>query len=101
MVDNTEVVPLDDIQANECLNYIKIPVAILDRETKALDNKVVPLVKVQQRHRKGSDWTWGTKSEMREHYLELFTSVDFENRSDLTGKLRSNLGNFQFLPLFL
>lgn len=74
------MVPLDDIQASERLNYIKIPVAILDREMKALHNKVVPLVKVQRRHRKGSDWTWGTKSEMREHYLELFTLEDFEDK---------------------
>ena len=46
VIDKSFVVPLDDIQVNDLLNYIEWPVAILDMKTKALRNKVVPLVKV-------------------------------------------------------
>lgn len=48
------VFPLDYIQVNERLNHVERPVAILDRKMEALRNKVVPLVKVQWKHQKGS-----------------------------------------------
>ena len=54
-------------QVDDRLNYIKRPVAIVNRKMKTLWNKVVELVKVQQQRRKGSDWTWEPHEEMREH----------------------------------
>ena len=39
---------LNDIQVDKHLNYVKRPVMILDRKTKAFLNKVVELVKVQK-----------------------------------------------------
>ena len=47
LVDDFAVVPLEDIQVDERLNYIERSVAILDKKTKTLRNKVVGLVKVQ------------------------------------------------------
>ena len=82
MANESAVVPLEDIQVDSSLNYIKRPVAILDRKTKTLRNKVVQLVKVQWQHRKGSKWTWESEGEMREHYPELFlaaTAAEFED----------------------
>ena len=46
VADETEVVPLEDIQVDDRLNYIEKPVSILDKKVKILRNKVVPLVKV-------------------------------------------------------
>ena len=46
-MDDSVIVTLEDIQVDENLNYIERPVAILDRKTKTLRNKVVQLVKVQ------------------------------------------------------
>ena len=57
MADESAVVPLDDIQIDNCLNYVERLVAILDRKTKALHNKEVSLVKVRWQHQKGSEWT--------------------------------------------
>ena len=57
LVDDSAVVPLEDIQVDDSLNYIERPIAILDRKTKALRNKEVEPVKVQWQHRKGSEWT--------------------------------------------
>lgn len=48
--------PLDDIQFDECLNYVERPIAILDRMTKALRNKEVTLV------------TWEPEEKICEHY---------------------------------
>ena len=71
-MDDSAVVPLEDIQVDDSLNYIERPVAILDRKSKDLRNKRVELVKVQWHHRKGSEWTWEPVDEMMEHYPELF-----------------------------
>ena len=65
---------------DDCLNYIKRLVSILDRKTKTLRNKVVELVKVQCEHCKGSEWTWEPEDKMREHYPELFDAVTFEDK---------------------
>ncbi|KAJ9553357.1 hypothetical protein OSB04_017402 [Centaurea solstitialis] len=69
--DEAEVVPLEDIQVDERLNYVEKPVAILDKKTKVLRNKQIPLVRVQWQHRKGSESTWESESDMRAYYPEL------------------------------
>ena len=38
LVDDSVVVPLEDIQVDDLLNYIERPVAIIDRKTKTLTN---------------------------------------------------------------
>ena len=79
VVDQEAVVLLDDIHVDERLNYVERPVAILERKTKVLRNKEIPLVMVQWEHRRGSEWTWEPESAMREHYPYLFTTADFED----------------------
>lgn len=48
------MVSLDDIHVDKHLNYVERLITILDRKTKSLCNKVVGLVNVQWKHRKGS-----------------------------------------------
>ena len=71
-MDNSVVVPLEDIQVDDSLNYIKRLLEILDRKSKDLRNERVELVKVQWWHRKGLEWTWELEDEVREQYPELF-----------------------------
>ena len=73
------VIYLDDTQVDESLKYIVRPVPVLDRKFKVLHNKEVKLVKVQCQHRRGSEWTWESENEMREHYPDSFASVDLED----------------------
>ena len=61
------------------MNYVERIVTILERKTKVLHNKEIPLVKVQWQHRRGSEWTWEPEAEMREHYPELFATTDFKD----------------------
>lgn len=49
------------------LSYIERPIVLLERETKNFCNKVFSLVRVQWKHRKGSNWTWEPDEEMCEH----------------------------------
>ncbi|KAI3672598.1 hypothetical protein L6452_38693 [Arctium lappa] len=46
VTDETAVIPLEDIQIDERLNYVENPIAIIERNTKTLRNKVISLVKV-------------------------------------------------------
>ena len=41
------MVPLDDIQIDERLNYVERPIVIVDRKTKTFHNKATNLLKVQ------------------------------------------------------
>ena len=63
---------------DDCLNYIKRLVVILDRRTKTLQNKVVDLVKVEWQHQKGLEWTWEPEDKIRELYplISLLPSKD-------------------------
>ena len=72
LADETAIVPLEDIQVDESLNYVERPIAILERKLKKLRNKGIGIVKVQWQHRRGSEWTWEPKAEMRENYPKLF-----------------------------
>ncbi|KAI3739873.1 hypothetical protein L2E82_30285 [Cichorium intybus] len=78
ITEESTIVPLEDIQLDECLNYVERPIAILERKTKSLRNKLVVLVKVQWKHRKGSECTREPEREMPEHYPELFENTNFE-----------------------
>ena len=51
----------------------------MDRKKKAWLKKEVSLVKLRLQHQKGSEWTWETKAEMREHYPDLFVIMNFED----------------------
>ncbi|KAI3814200.1 hypothetical protein L1987_18948 [Smallanthus sonchifolius] len=72
LADESAHVPLTHIEVDNSLNYIEQPVSILDKKEKRLRNKIIQLVKVQWKHRKGSEATWETEKEMRESYPHLF-----------------------------
>ena len=81
-MDETVVIPLEDIQVDDLLNYIERLVAILDQRVKNLRSilmiKVLNLVNVKLQHRKGTKWTWEPESEMNEHYPSLFSEANFK-----------------------
>ncbi|KAD3640641.1 hypothetical protein E3N88_29864 [Mikania micrantha] len=72
LADETTYVPLQDVEIDDKLNYVEEPISILDRKEKRLRNKTVQFVKIQWKHRKGSESTWETEDEMRKHYPLLF-----------------------------
>ena len=45
ITDKTILIPLEDIQVDDRLNYVETPLEILDQKVKTLRNKVVNLVK--------------------------------------------------------
>ncbi|GJS13623.1 hypothetical protein Tco_0408095 [Tanacetum coccineum] len=54
----TLVIPLEEIQLDDKLNFIEEPVEIMDREVKQLKQSHIPIVKVRWNARRGPEFTW-------------------------------------------
>ncbi|GJT98206.1 putative reverse transcriptase domain-containing protein [Tanacetum coccineum] len=52
------VIPLDEIQIDDKLNFIEEPVEIMDREVKRLKQSRIPIVKIRWNSRRGPEFTW-------------------------------------------
>ena len=80
IADEVAMVPMEDIQIDDRLNYVEKPMAIMDRKVKTWRNKLLNLFKVQGQHGKGSEGRWELETKIREHYPELFLEDDFEGK---------------------
>ncbi|GKA93466.1 putative reverse transcriptase domain-containing protein [Tanacetum coccineum] len=56
--DEPLVIPLDEIQIDDKLNFIEEPIEIMDREVKRLKQSRIPIVKVRWNSRRGPEFTW-------------------------------------------
>ncbi|GKC09558.1 hypothetical protein Tco_1001168 [Tanacetum coccineum] len=56
--DDPLVVPLEGLQVDDKLHFVKEPVEIMDREVKKLRGSRVPIVKVRWNSRRGPEFTW-------------------------------------------
>ncbi|GJW47906.1 hypothetical protein Tco_0079552 [Tanacetum coccineum] len=61
--DETQVIPLDEIQIDNMLYFIEEPVEIMDRKVKRLNQTRIPIVKVCWNSRRGPDFTWERKDQ--------------------------------------
>ncbi|GJZ04135.1 putative reverse transcriptase domain-containing protein [Tanacetum coccineum] len=57
MADEPLAIPLDEIQVDDKLHFIKEPVEIMDREVKLLKQSRIPIVKVHWNYRRGPEFT--------------------------------------------
>ncbi|GJY72285.1 putative reverse transcriptase domain-containing protein [Tanacetum coccineum] len=74
MVDENLVIPLDQIQNDDKLNFVEEPVEIMDREVKRLKQSRIPIVKVHWNSRRGPEFTWEHEDQMQKKYPHLFTN---------------------------
>jgi hypothetical protein len=70
------VTSIETLPIHEDLSFEETPVQILDRKSKVLRNKTIPLVKVLWRGQKYEEATWETEADMRSRYPYLFDSED-------------------------
>ncbi|GJS26595.1 hypothetical protein Tco_0487215 [Tanacetum coccineum] len=56
--DDTLVIPLEEIQLDDKLNFVEEPVEIMDREVKQLKQSRIPIIKVRWNARRGPEYTW-------------------------------------------
>ncbi|GKB74816.1 hypothetical protein Tco_0936228 [Tanacetum coccineum] len=72
--DDTLVIPLEEIQLDDKLNFVEEPVEIMDREVKQLKRSRIPIVKVRWNARRGPEYTWEREDQFMEKYPHLFTN---------------------------
>ncbi|GJR22726.1 putative reverse transcriptase domain-containing protein [Tanacetum coccineum] len=73
LVDLTLQVPLDEIQVDAKLNFVEEPVEILEREFKKLKRSRIAIVKVRWNSKRGPEFTWDSKDQMKLKYPHLFS----------------------------
>ncbi|GJT90877.1 putative reverse transcriptase domain-containing protein [Tanacetum coccineum] len=72
--DDTLVIPLEEIQLDDKLNFVEEHVEIMDREVKQLKRSRIPIIKVRWNARRGPEYTWEREDQFREKYPHLFTN---------------------------
>lgn len=80
ITDETAAVRLKYIQVDNDMNYVVIPVAILDMKVTTLMSQVVIQFKVQWQYHNDSEQMWEPEVEMLENYPVLFPETDFEGK---------------------
>ncbi|GJU91895.1 putative reverse transcriptase domain-containing protein, partial [Tanacetum coccineum] len=66
-------VPLDEIEIDKNLRFVKDPIEIVERDVKKLKRRRIPLVKVRWNSRQGAEYTWEHEDQFRKKYPNLFS----------------------------
>ena len=80
--DESAIIPLEEIQLDDKLNFVEEPVEIMDREIKQLKQSRIPIVKVRWNSRRGPEFTWEREDQMRRKYPQLFTEPITETNTN-------------------
>nr|GEX59236.1 retrotransposon protein, putative, Ty3-gypsy subclass [Tanacetum cinerariifolium] len=72
MVDELLAIPLDEIQVDDKLNFIKEPIEIMDHEVKRLKQNCILIFKVRWNSRRGPKFTWEREDQTPKKYPHLF-----------------------------
>nr|GEZ20928.1 putative reverse transcriptase domain-containing protein [Tanacetum cinerariifolium] len=72
MADEPLAIPLDEIQVDDKLNFIKEPVEVMDHEVKRLKQSRILIVKVRWNSRRGPEFIWEREDQMQKKYPHLF-----------------------------
>ncbi|GJZ19940.1 putative reverse transcriptase domain-containing protein [Tanacetum coccineum] len=75
LVDPILKVPLDEIRVDAKLNFVEEPVEILEKEFKKLKRSRIAIVKVRWNSKRGPEFTWERKDQMKLKYPHFFSDV--------------------------
>nr|GEW52501.1 putative reverse transcriptase domain-containing protein [Tanacetum cinerariifolium] len=73
--DEFLVIPMEELQLDDKLNFVEEPVEIMDREVKQLKHSRIPIVKVRWNSNRGPEFTWEHKDQIRAKYPHLFPNT--------------------------
>nr|GEW24038.1 putative reverse transcriptase domain-containing protein [Tanacetum cinerariifolium] len=82
LFDELLIIPLDEIQIDDKLHFVKEPIEIVDREVKRLKQSRIPIVKVRWNSRRSPEFTWEREHQFQSKYLHLFTNTTPERNSN-------------------
>ncbi|GJS03398.1 hypothetical protein Tco_0319906 [Tanacetum coccineum] len=75
LLDEPLAIPLDEIQIEDKLHFIKEPVEIMDREVKQLKQSRIPIMKVRRNLRRDPSLTMGARGPKKKQYPHLFVNI--------------------------
>ncbi|GKE33470.1 hypothetical protein Tco_1452792 [Tanacetum coccineum] len=75
LADPTLQVALDEIRVDAKLNFVEEPVKNLEREFKKLKRSRISIANVWWNSKRGPEFTWERKDQMRLKYPHLFSDV--------------------------
>nr|GEW00332.1 putative reverse transcriptase domain-containing protein [Tanacetum cinerariifolium] len=84
MADEPLVIPVDEIQVDDKLNFIEEPVENMDSEVKRLKQSRIPIVKVRWNSKRDLEFTWEREDQMQKKYPHLFPNS--APMADTTGR---------------
>nr|GEU41467.1 putative reverse transcriptase domain-containing protein [Tanacetum cinerariifolium] len=90
LADENLVIPLEEVQLDDKLHFIKEPVEIMDREVKQLTQSRIPIVKVRWNSRCGPEYTWEREDFFKRHYPHLFSHNHKTNKRNRAPGRRSS-----------
>nr|GEX03186.1 putative reverse transcriptase domain-containing protein [Tanacetum cinerariifolium] len=73
--DDPLVVPLEGLQVDDKLHFVKEHVESMDYKVKQLRRSRVPIVKVRWNSRRGPEFTWEREDQFKKKYPHLFTKT--------------------------
>ncbi|GJZ83800.1 putative reverse transcriptase domain-containing protein [Tanacetum coccineum] len=69
------VITMKELRLVDKLNFVEEPVEIMDREVKQLNQSRIPIIKVRWNSKRGPEFTWERKDEIRAKYPYLFSNI--------------------------
>nr|GEV26510.1 hypothetical protein [Tanacetum cinerariifolium] len=89
-VEEDVQVPLEEIEIDESLHFVKEPIKIVEQDVKKLKQRRIPLVKVHWNSKQGHAFTWEREDQFQRKYPHLF-SKPVPSSSVVTLALRTRL----------
>nr|GEX10691.1 putative reverse transcriptase domain-containing protein [Tanacetum cinerariifolium] len=93
LADEPLAIPLDEIQVNDKLHFIKEPVEIMDREVMHLKKSFIMIIKVCWNSSRGLEFTWEREDQIQKKYPHLFPN--FAPVADATSLKKTQKGQNQ------
>ncbi|GJU52627.1 putative reverse transcriptase domain-containing protein [Tanacetum coccineum] len=73
--DESLVILMKELQLDDKLNFVEERGEIVDREVKQLSQSRIPIVKVRWNSKRGPEFMWERKDQIRAKYPHLFTNI--------------------------
>ncbi|GJW75625.1 putative reverse transcriptase domain-containing protein [Tanacetum coccineum] len=73
--DESLVIPMKELRLDDKFNFVEEPMEIMDREVKQLSQSRIPIVKVRWNSKRGPEFTWECKDQIRAKYPHLFPNI--------------------------
>ncbi|GJS60374.1 putative reverse transcriptase domain-containing protein [Tanacetum coccineum] len=87
LFDDTLVIPLEEIQLDDKLNFVEEPVEKMYCEVKQLKRSRIPIIKVRWNARRGPEYTWEREDQFKSKYPHLFENLRLLQRLDFVDEI--------------